>query len=237
MSISNGQAGYGNIDYLAKSNPVAVPPVNHQTYQTPMVPQSTTNVQQPINTAFQPSTYQAPMEKPIPTKDFTQINQFASSTSSYQTSQVNQVPKTTASFEPNKLLSQPPNTIKSAASYESTATKDLIYQPKVDTGFSSSSYQNPQVLPSNISSSKVDTFDTKFTSDLTSKLLPGGSQVTSMPNQTVSSGKRKPFGLNVSEEFTNSLTIKKMAEPFKSNVTTIKQRARQFRSSLTGYIK
>ena len=162
-SINNGQKGYGQIDYLAKSNPVPVPPVKNQPYQTPLVPQSSTNFQQPINTAFPSSTYQAPLEKPVPTKDFTQMNQFASSTSSYQTSQVNQVSKATASFEPNKLLSQSPD-IKTVASYESTATaKDLIYQPKVDTGFASPSYQNSQGLQSNFVSSKVDSFDTKFT--------------------------------------------------------------------------
>ena len=31
-------------------------------------------------------------------------------------------------------------------------------------------------------------------------------------------GKNKPFGLNVSEEFTNSQTLKSLAEPHRSNV-------------------
>jgi hypothetical protein len=58
-------------------------------------------------------------------------------------------------------------------------------------------------------------------------------------NSTVGAagGKKKVFGLNVSEEFTNSLTIKSMAEPFKTNVINIKTRARDFRSSLVKYVK
>jgi hypothetical protein len=31
-------------------------------------------------------------------------------------------------------------------------------------------------------------------------------------------GKKKPFGLNISEEFTNSQTLKALAEPHRSNV-------------------
>lgn len=66
-----------------------------------------------------------------------------------------------------------------------------------------------------------------------------GNQVgsTNIQQQSATSGKKKVFGLNVSEEFTNSWTIKKMAEPFKSNVVNIKSRARQFRTSLSGYLK
>lgn len=65
--------------------------------------------------------------------------------------------------------------------------------------------------------------------DFSTKAQYSSSQVTG--------GKKRVFGLNVSDEFTNSLTIKKMAEPHKSNVTNIKSRARQFRNSLTTYIK
>jgi hypothetical protein len=50
-------------------------------------------------------------------------------------------------------------------------------------------------------------------------------------------GKKKPFGLNVSEEFTNSLTMQSMSEPFKSSVHGMKSRARNFRASLANYIK
>ena len=45
-------------------------------------------------------------------------------------------------------------------------------------------------------------------------------------------GKRKPFGLNVSDEFTSEDTIRAMAEPHKTNVINIKTRARNFRTNL-----
>lgn len=49
-----------------------------------------------------------------------------------------------------------------------------------------------------------------------------------------SSSKKNPCGLNVSDEFTNSLTMRAMAEPYRSNVQSMRSRARAFRSSLAG---
>ena len=43
---------------------------------------------------------------------------------------------------------------------------------------------------------------------------------------------KNPFNLNVSQEFTNSFTMRAMAEPFKSNVYGIRQKARNYRNSL-----
>jgi hypothetical protein len=48
---------------------------------------------------------------------------------------------------------------------------------------------------------------------------------------------KNPCGLNVSEEFTNSFTMKIMNEPHRSNVTGIRQRARNYRNSLKTYLK
>jgi len=105
-----------------------------------------------------------------------------------------------------------------ASSYESSLTKDLIYTPKVDLPF-----QAP--------------INTGALGGTQNGAL-GVAQYGASGVQSVSAGgKKKVFGLNVSDEFTNSWTIKKMAEPFRSNVVNIKTRARQFRSSLSGYIK
>ena len=110
-----------------------------------------------------------------------------------------------------------------------------MYKPKVENSTFNQSYQIPSTT---IPSSKPDTFENKYqTSEVASKTQYGSSQVQySSPSQG-SGGKKRVFGLNVSDEFTNSLTIKKMAEPFKSSVTNIKQRARQYRNSLNSYIK
>ena len=48
---------------------------------------------------------------------------------------------------------------------------------------------------------------------------------------------KNPFNLNVSLEFTNSFTMKAMAEPFKTEVRSIRQRARNYRDSLISFIK
>jgi hypothetical protein len=48
---------------------------------------------------------------------------------------------------------------------------------------------------------------------------------------------KNPYNLNVSLEFTNSFTMKAMAEPYKTNVRSIRSRARDFRNSLLSYIK
>lgn len=49
--------------------------------------------------------------------------------------------------------------------------------------------------------------------------------------------EKNPCGLNVSEEFTNSFTMKIMNEPHRSNVTGIRQRARNYRNSLKTILK
>ena len=48
---------------------------------------------------------------------------------------------------------------------------------------------------------------------------------------------KNPFDLNVSVEFTNSFTMKAMAEPFRTEVRTIRQRARNYRDSLVSFLK
>ena len=64
---------------------------------------------------------------------------------------------------------------------------------------------------------------------------PTYGNVENVNNKTYSgltTGKRKPFGLNVSDEFTSEDTIRAMAEPHKTNVINIKTRARNFRTNL-----
>lgn len=50
-------------------------------------------------------------------------------------------------------------------------------------------------------------------------------------------GVRNPFNLNVSMEFTNSITMKYMNEPYRSNVGKIRQKARNYRDSLKKFMK
>jgi hypothetical protein len=58
-----------------------------------------------------------------------------------------------------------------------------------------------------------------------------------MPQGLVLPSGKNPFNLNVSLEFTNSFTMKAMAEPFRTEVRSIRQRARNYRDSLISFIK
>lgn len=189
-SYNPPQQTYGQADYLASSNP---PKTSGYNAPPPSSNISSNNLQSSGHDSFA-SSYKPPVTQPIPTKDYSQPNNFMSSTN-YQTSKA-------ADVAPQKLV---------ASSYESSLTKDLIYTPKIDPPF--------QAPPNN-------------------SVAIGGPQYGASGVQSATTGgKKKVFGLNVSDEFTNSWTIKKMAEPFRSNVVNIKTRARQFRSSLSGYIK
>ena len=120
-----------------------------------------------------------------------------------------------------------------------------MYSPKVESPIYSPTMQSP-----NLGSPKPDPYASKYNTEMVSKTQYGGQQNGASPyggnqyggsnataNVPAGGGKKKVFGLNVSDEFTNSFTIKKMAEPFKSNVTSIKSRARQYRNSLSTYLK
>ena len=133
------QGGYGQVDYLAKSNPVSRPPPTNPP-QTPNVP-SVTQLQS-INEASKTyNSYQTSAQQPVPTKDsfeHSQLNQFASSTSSYQ----------------QKTISPAP-VPKPASSYASTFDQDLIYKPQVENSAFSQNYQIPSATAP---SAKLDAF-------------------------------------------------------------------------------
>ena len=66
------------------------------------------------------------------------------------------------------------------------------------------------------------------------------SEVSRPPdNPSIRSGAtgKNPFNLNVSVEFTNSITMKYMTEPYRSNVGSIRQKARNYRDSLKKFFK
>lgn len=107
----NPQQNYGQVDYLAKSNPAKQPSYNPP-HPTPDY--SSTSQLQSNNFGYTSvnSTYQAPSQS-IPTKDYSQTNNYMSSTN-YQTSKVADIPPK-----------------QTASSYESTLAKELIYTPKV----------------------------------------------------------------------------------------------------------
>lgn len=204
-SLSQGTYGYGQVDYLAKSNPVSKPIV-----VPPPPPPTATAISSTTQLhSVSPSlpSYQ-PASQPVPTKDnseYSKINNYMSS-----------------AYEPPKVKEAPAAKPFASPSYESSLGKDFGYQPKVE------SYKNSEK------------FEYQYTSsETTSKVQYGEGQGAAYGgvSSSVTVGKKKPFGLNVSDEFTNSWTIKKMAEPFKSNVTNIKSRARQYRNSLTPFIK
>ena len=140
INTFQSQGGYGQVDYLAKSNPVSRPPPPANSPPTPSVP-SVTQLQPTSEASKTYNSYQTSAQQSIPTKDsfeYSQLNQFASSTSSYQQ-------KTTS----------PAPAPKPASSYASTFDQDLIYKPKVENSVFSPNYQVPSAT---IPSPKLDTF-------------------------------------------------------------------------------
>jgi hypothetical protein len=200
---------YGQSDYLANSHQIPKPPVSAP-YPTPASVPSANQSQTTTPFGVKPSlpVASSPYSQSIPTKD---ISTYGTQqvNSSYQTSQASK------SYEVNSLAKQTPT-------FESNVGNNLIYSPKVDAS---------------LYAPKIDSSLYSATSSNAQYGAYGGSHANANVTAPVGNKKRNAFGLNVSDEFTPPETIKRMAEPFKSNVVTIVSRARQFRSSLSGGIK
>lgn len=132
--------------------------------------------------------YQSPAPQPIPTKDYAVSQNYAT-----QGSQYTQNNYLSSSSKAENVI--PP---KPLSSNLSDSKKDFYYNPKVE----SSSYNQYGYSASNTESA-----------DFKSTVSYGVNSKASAPvaASAATAGKKKPFGLNVSEEFTNSLTMKSMS--------------------------
>lgn len=126
--------------------------------------------------------------------------------------------------------------VSKPASYASYQDKNEIKKPSSSfepTKPQSSSYNPPNYITTDNAKAAPSSIPTyKPPSPVQS---PFPQQYTSAPPTQPSI--KSPFNLNVSLEFTNSFTMKAMAEPFRTNVRTIRNRARDYRNSLFSFIK
>ena len=111
-----------------------------------------------------------------------------------------------------------PSSYQAPSTFDSYRTKQSSYTSSISE---THKYQEPKPVSNEYSKEQIS-------------YQPQSSPIT--PNIQGASGKNA-YNLNVSLEFTNSITMKAMSEPFKTNVRSIRQRARNYRDSLTSFLK